>query len=88
MKHYKLQHLMTGRRWVGLPAIKPRGFNAPANQKAETMEIADERDRAIVGSEHNGKLVPTSTWPLLTCSLLPYGKFIRTDPERRGDLLG
>lgn len=30
---------VTGRAWVGLPAIKPHAFTAPANQKAETMQL-------------------------------------------------
>jgi hypothetical protein len=55
---------MTGGTSVGLPAIKPHVFNAPANQKAETMELLDEPDRAMPGSEHRGKLVLTSTWLL------------------------
>ena len=75
------------RTWVGLPAIKPHAFNGPANDKAETMELLDERDRAMPGSEHKGKLLLTFTWLLSTCSLLPFGKFIRRDSERRGDLL-
>lgn len=81
MRHYKLQYLMTGRTWVGLPAIQPHSFHACANQKAETMELLDEPDRAMPGSEHNGKLVLTSPWLLSICSLLPFGKFIRRDPE-------
>jgi len=77
MVHYKLQHPMSSRTWVGLPAIKPHGFNTPTNQKAETMELRDEPDRTMPGSEHNGKLVHlTSTWLLLTCSSLSFGKFI------------
>jgi len=78
---------MTGRTWVGLPAIKPYAFNARANKKAETMELLDEPDRAMPGSELKGELVLTSTWLLLTCSLLLCGKLIRRGPERRGELL-
>ena len=86
MGHYKLQHLMSSTIWVGIPAIKPHIFNA--NQNAETMELLDKPDREMPGSEHKGKLVHlTSTWLLLTCSLLPFGKFIGKDPGRRGDLL-
>ena len=61
MEHHKLQRLMTGRIWVSLSAINPHAFNAPTNSKAETMELLDEPDRAMPGSEHNGKLVLTST---------------------------
>ena len=86
MGHYKLQHLMSSTIWVGIPAIKPHIFNA--NQNAETMELLDKPDREMPGSEHKGKLVHlTSTCLLLTCSLLPFGKFIGKDPGRRGDLL-
>ncbi|KIJ92024.1 hypothetical protein K443DRAFT_652322 [Laccaria amethystina LaAM-08-1] len=58
-------------------------------QDMETMELLDEPDRAMPGSEDKGKLSLISTWLLLTCSfsLLPFGKFIRRDPERQGDLL-
>ena len=87
MGPYKLQPLMTGGTWVGLPAMKPHTFNAPANHKAETMEFLDEADRPMPRSDRNGKLVPISTWLLLTCSLLSFGQFIRKDPERHGDLL-
>jgi hypothetical protein len=78
---------MTGRTWVGLPAIKSHVFNAPTNKKAEAMELLDDPNRAIPRSEHKGKLLLISTWPPLTCLLLPFGKFMRRDPERQGDLL-
>jgi hypothetical protein len=72
---------MTGRTWVGLPTIKPHAFNAPTNQKAETMELLDDPDRAMPGSEHKGKLLPIFSWLLLTWLSLPFGKFMRKDPE-------
>ena len=52
------------------------------------MELVDERDRVMPGSEHESKFVPPFTWLLPTYSLLPFGQFIRKNPERRGDLLG
>jgi hypothetical protein len=69
------------------PYNKTTAFNAPTNKKAEAMELLDDPDRAIPGSEHKGKLLLTSTWPPLSCLLLPFGKFMRRDPERQGDLL-
>ena len=87
MGHYKLQQLMTGRTWVCLRAIKPHSFNGPDNQNSETMELLDEPDREMPGSEHTGKLVHlTSTWLLSSCSLPPFGKFIGGDPEQWEDL--
>ena len=55
MGHFKLQHLMTGRTWVCLLAMKPHAFNTPANQKAETMQLleaiwkVDNRSRMMKG---------------------------------------
>ena len=59
MGHYQLQHLITGRIWVSLPAIK---LNAFTHKKAATVDFLDEPDRAQHGSENKGKLVLISTW--------------------------